>query len=186
MSRPGSAPLTAANSRGGPGRSLMPASWVTARRALGARWAALALRERTALSAAAVLVGLFLMWSVALQPAWRTLQTAPGRIDQQGAQLQALQRLAAETAELRAIAPVSGAQSSAALQGATARLAGRATLQLQGDRATVTVVGLNGDELREWLAEVRSAARARATEVQLTRDAQGYSGTLVLSLGGRP
>ena len=184
MNGPTGAPLTQANGRDGSGRRLMPASWVTARDALEARWATLARRERAALLAAGGLIGLFLLWSVAVQPAWRTLQTAPGRIDQQSAQLQGLQRLATETAELRAIAPVSGAQSSAALQGATARLAGRATLQLQGDRATVTVNGLNGDELREWLAEVRSAARARATEVQLTRDAQGYSGTLVLSLDG--
>lgn len=162
----------------------MPASWIAARDALRARWTALASRERAGLSAAAALIGLYLLWSVAIQPAWRTLREAPGRIDQQGAQLQILQRLAAEAAELRAMAPVSSGQATAALQGATARLGGRATLQLQGDRATVTVNGLTGDELRDWLAEVRSAARARATEVQLTRGAQGYSGTLVLSLGG--
>jgi len=181
MSRPGSTPAPSANGRSS---RLMPAAWIAPRDALQARWRTLAARERTGLMAAAVLLGVFLLWSMAVQPAWRTLREAPGRIDQQGAQLQALQRMAAEATELRAIAPISSAQSSVALQGATARLAGRATLQLQGDRATVSVNGLSGDELRDWLAEVRSAARARATEVQLTRGAQGYAGTLVLSLGG--
>jgi len=181
MSRPASVQVTPVN---GPGSRLMPATWVAPRDALPARWTALAARERAGLTAAAVLIGFFLLWSVAIQPAWRTLREAPGRIDQQGARLQGLRQLAAEASELRAVAPVSSAQASAALQGATARLGGHATLLLQGDRATVTVNGLTGAELRDWLAEVRSAARTRATEVQLTRAAQGYSGTLVLSLGG--
>ena len=181
MSRPAGVPVSTANSRGG---SLLPASWIAAGDALRARWAALALRERALVAAAVALIGVFVLLSVAIQPAWRTLRDAPGQIDQQGVQLQALQRLAAEATELRAIAPVSSAQASAALQGATDRLSGRATVLLQGDRATVTVNGLSGDELRDWLTEVRSAARGRATEVQLTRSAQGYTGTLVLSLGG--
>ena len=180
MIRQAGVQVTTANGRGG---RLIPASWIAASDTLRTRWAALAARERAGLLVAGLLIGVFLLWSVAIQPAWRTLHEVPVRIDQQGAQLQALQRLAAEAVELRATAPVSSAQASAALQGATARLGGRATLQLQGDRATVTVNGLTGDELRDWLVEARSAARARATEVQLTRGAQGYTGTLVLSLG---
>lgn len=182
MSRPVSTPVGTAR----PGEQrLGAASWIAARETLRARWTALAARERTGLTAAAVLIGALLLWSVAIQPAWRTLREAPARIDQQGAQLQRLNRLAAEATELRSIAPVSSAQASAALQGTMARFAGRSTLQWQGELATVAVNGLSGDELRDWLAEVRSAARMRATEVQLTRGAQGYTGTLVLSPGGQ-
>ena len=181
MNRPAGTQVATVNTRAG---RLMPASWIATRDSLRERWTALAARERAGLAAAAVVIGVFLLWSTAIQPAWRTLLEAPGRIDRQGAELQAVQRLAAEAAELRAIAPVARAQASAALQGATARFAGRATVQLQGDRATVAVNGLTGDELRDWLVELRSAARAHATEVQLTRGAQGYTGTLVLSLGG--
>jgi len=54
---------------------------------------------------------------------------------------------------------------------------------MQGERVTVNVKGLSGNDLIDWLAEARSGARARATEVRLARDAQGYSGTVVLSLG---
>lgn len=182
MSRPASAPVGTARSGD---RRVGLASWIAARETLLARWTALAARERAGLTAAAVLIGALLLWSVAIQPAWRTLREAPARIDQQGTQLQRLNRLAAEATELRAITPVPGAQANAALQGTMARFAGRASLQWQGELATVAVNGLSGNELRDWLAEVRSAARMRATEVQLTRGAQGYTGTLVLSLGGQ-
>ncbi|OYT98788.1 MAG: general secretion pathway protein GspM [Burkholderiales bacterium PBB1] len=182
MSRPASAPAGTTRSDD---RRLGTASWITARETLRARWTALAARERAGLSAAAWLVGVLLLWSVAIQPAWRTLREAPARIDQQGTQLQRLNRLAAEATELRAIAPVPSAQANAALQGTMTRFAGRASLQWQGELATVAVNGLSGDELRDWLAEVRSASRMRATQLQLTRGAQGYSGTLVLSPGGQ-
>lgn len=183
MNRPPvSAPLAATAPRSAGGQPASP--WRARRDALSARWAALGSRERTWIAAVAAVVAALLLWSVGIQPAWRTLQDAPARIDNQGAQLQAMQRLAAEATELRAVAPVPTAQAAAALQGATEQLGGRATLLLQGDRATVTLNGLAGEELRDWLAEVRSAARARPTEVQLSRGAQGYTGTVVLSLGG--
>lgn len=186
MSRPAgpapSASTSVSAARRGPG--LLPVTWLARRDTLLARWAALGARERLWLSAAAGLIGALLLWTIAIQPAWRTVREAPARIELQGAQLQTMQRLAAETAELRTIAPVATAQADAALQGATDRLGEGASLLLQGDRATVTVNGLSGDALRDWLIEVRSAARARPTEVQLSRQAEGYSGTVVLSLGG--
>lgn len=163
-----------------------PAAWVNARAALQAQWAGLATRERSALTAAATVIGLALLWWVAIAPAWRTLQEVPARIDRQGLQLQTLQQLAAETAELRTLAPVSSAQAGAALDSASARYGARISLQRLGDQATVSVRELTGDELRDWLAEVRSTARARTTEAQLSRSGQGYTGTLVLSLGSRP
>ena len=57
-------------------------------------------------------------------------------------------------------------------------------LQLVGDRATLTLTGVNGTQLRDWLAEARSAARARPTEANLTRGPQGYSGSIVVLLPG--
>lgn len=160
-----------------------PLAWHARWTALRAHWAGLAPRERLGMTVAAAGVGGLLLWRVAMAPAWHTLQDAPARIDHQGSQLQALQQLAAEATELRTTPPVTSAQADAALTSASTRYGGRVSLQRQGDRATVTVRDLTGDELRDWLAEARSNARARATEVQLTRGAQGYTGTLVLSLG---
>ncbi|HJV96458.1 MAG TPA: type II secretion system protein M, partial [Albitalea sp.] len=64
------------------------------------------------------------------------------------------------------------------------RLGDKGRLLMQGDRATLTLTGVQADALRAWLSEARSAAHARAVDVQLSRSAQGYSGTVVVSLGG--
>jgi general secretion pathway protein M len=141
-------------------------------------------RERNAASIAGTAVVLLLVWWIALQPALRTVRDAPVQIDRLDAQLQRMQRQAAEASELRAAPPLSAAQSTAALQAATERLGARGRLTLAGDRATLTLTGATGAQLRDWLSEARSGARARPVEVQLTRTPQGYSGTIVVTVGG--
>ena len=123
------------------------------------------------------------MWVVALQPALKTLREAPAKIDRLDAQLQQMQALASEVRELRAAPSLGIEQSSQALQAASERLGNKARLSLQGDRAVLTLNGLSSSQLREWLAEARAGARARPTEAQLSRNAQGFSGSIVLSLG---
>jgi general secretion pathway protein M len=148
------------------------------------RWRAFAPRERLALGAAFIVIGVFIVWSIAVQPAARTLREAPVQIDRLDAQLQQMQRLAAESKTLRGTAAVSPGQAAAALKSATDRLGDKGRLLMQGDRATLTLSGVQADTLRAWLSEARSTAHARAIDVQLSRSAQGYSGTVVVSLGG--
>lgn len=162
------------------------AAWRARIAPLIGRWQALQARERLAVLAAAAVVGLFLLWSVGIQPALQTLREAPARLDALDADLQRMQRLAAEARELRAAAPVSAAQASLALKSATDRLGSRGQLVIQGDRATLTLKGVDADALRAWLIEARSAARARPVEMRLTQAAKGYDGTLVVSLGESP
>jgi len=57
---------------------------------------------------------------------------------------------------------------------------------LQGDRAVLTFSGVQGDALLQWLAEARRGARAKPVEANLKDDDGGLSGTLIVSLGGRP
>ena len=147
-----------------------------------ARWRALGQRERRGLSIAAWVVGLFLLWALAIAPAWRTVRSAPQQLDQLDAQLQSMQRQANEARELRAIPALGATQAAAALKAASDELAGAGRLQLNGDRATLTLTNANGTQLREWLAEARSAARARPVEANLTRSPQGYSGSIVVAL----
>ena len=97
-----------------------------------------------------------------------------------------MQRVAAESRNFADATPVSVAQSSLALQAATAQLGDQARIVLQGDRATLTLNGIDSNDLQSWLTEARSAARARPIEAQLTRSPQGYSGTLVVQLAGTP
>ena len=153
---------------------------------LHAWWRGLARREQTLLGAALVLVVLALLWVMAVQPAWRTLARAPAEIDRLDAQLQTMQRQAAEATALRAAPPVAPDQAAAALKAATDRLGDRAKLSLQGERATVTLTGVGTGALRDWLAEVRAGARARPIDANLSRAAQGYSGTLTVAIGGAP
>jgi general secretion pathway protein M len=149
-----------------------------------ARWQALAARERRLVALAAAVVAAFALWSVAVAPAWRTVRDAPAELERLERQWQEMQRLAAEARELRATPPLPPGQAAAALEASTQRLGTAARLVVAGDRATVTLNGVDGARLREWLNEVRSGARAQPVELQLTRGAQGYSGSVVLALPG--
>ena len=149
-------------------------------------WRARPTRDRNLLLLGGTVLGLGLLWLVALQPALQTLRNAPIEMDLLETQLQTMQRLAAETAELRAAPPVTPEQASATLRAATERLGAQGRLTLQGDRAVLTLNAVATGALRDWLAEARSGARARPVEANLLRGDAGYSGTLVLSIGGAP
>ena len=99
---------------------------------LRAWWRTLPSRDRSlAVLGAAVLVA-FLLWVLAVQPALQTLRRAPAELDMLDGQLQTMQRLAAEAAQLRATPPVNGEQAGAALKAATERLGDKARISLQG------------------------------------------------------
>jgi general secretion pathway protein M len=164
-----------------------PAGLAAVRRALRdirGRWAALAPRERRLVGLAGTVLGAFLVWSLAIAPAWRTLQTAPARLDAQQRQAQQMQLQAGEAAALRAVAPVPLDQAQAALTAATERLGPPNKLSLQGERALLTLKGVGGEALAAWLAEARAGARARVVEASLTMTGPGvYDGSLTLALG---
>lgn len=147
-------------------------------------WGGLAARERQAVSVAAAVLGLALVWFVAVQPAVRTLNTAPIERDRLAAQAQAMRLLAGEAGELRAVPPMSLQQSTDAVRAASERLGDRVKLSLQGERAVLSLRELGPQALSDLLSEVRSSARARPIEAKLTRGAQGYNGSLVLALAG--
>jgi general secretion pathway protein M len=146
------------------------------------RWQSLAPRERLGAALGGVLLLVFLVWTIGVQPALKTLRTAPAQQAVLDAQLVRMQRLAAEAGELRALPPVDPAQADAALQSATARLGAAARLQRSGERLSVTFTSVEPAAMMGWLAEVRGAARVRVLETQLGRTGNGYSGTVVLTL----
>jgi general secretion pathway protein M len=162
----------------------LSARWQTLLAPLRQRWAALAPRDRRIAATLGWALGLVLLWFVAVVPAWRSVTTAPARLDAIDKQLQQMQRLASETATLRALPPVGGLQSQSALKAATDALGPAARLVLGGDRATITFTNASGTQVRDWLAEVRSAARVRPVEANLTRGPQGYSGNVIVQMPG--
>jgi len=157
-----------------PGRAEAARSW----------WRSLALREKRLFLAGTAVLGLYLAWAVAVQPAWRTIVRANAERDALEAQWQTMQRLAEEAQQLRGAPRVSQPQAVAALEAATARLGPAGRLSLQGERAVLTLNGVGTGALRAWLAEARTGARARPLEANLARAAQGYSGTLVVTIEG--
>lgn len=154
--------------------------WALVRRA----WQGLPARERGLVALASSVLGLYLLWALALQPALHTETTAPQTLAALEAQVQTMQNQAAEAAELRAAPSVNREQATAALKAATERLGDTGKLSLQGDRAVLTVTNAGTAALRDWLAEARSGARARPLEASLSRAAAGYSGMVVVALGG--
>ena len=155
-----------------------------ARAQFAAFWSGLRPPERRVITWALTALAAVLIWTVALQPAWRVLTRAPSTLAQLERELQSMRLLAAEAVELRAVAPLRVEAANAALDKASASLGDKIKLRARGDRITATLAGVGASELRQWLLEVRSGARARILEVELTRDDGRFSGRVELIMGG--
>ncbi|MCU0965308.1 MAG: type II secretion system protein M [Burkholderiaceae bacterium] len=166
------------------GQAALPAPLSARWGALRDRWRGLSARDRRLAWLAGTVLAAFLLWSVAIQPAWRTLRDAPLQRERLDLQLQEMRALAAEAQQLRQAPALGIEQSAAALRAASERLGSTARLSIQGERAVLTLNGVSSLQLREWLVEARAGARARPVEAQLSRGAQGFNGSVVLSLGG--
>jgi general secretion pathway protein M len=160
---------------------------------IGKRWQAfsarLAPRERLALQSAAWLLGGLLVWSVAIAPAWRVLQSAPERQARLLPQAHAMRAMAAEARALRASEapqPQDWSERLRALEASSARLLqDQARLSPAGEQVSVTLRDVSPTALAQWLQEVRTGARLRPIRTQLQRAgtpaATHWSGTLVLA-----
>ena len=149
-----------------------------------ARWRGLSPRDRSLAALGAAVVLGYAVWSLGVQPALKTLRQAPSQLAALDADLQAMQRLAAEAAALKAQPPMPPSQAAAALKAASDRLGDAAKLSVQGERAVLTFKGLGADALQQWLGEVREGARARPVEAQFARDGNGFAGSVTVTLGG--
>ncbi len=146
------------------------------------RYEALAPRERVLVAVMGGALAFLVGWLLLVRPAWRTLDAAPAQRERADLELLQVQRLAAEARELRAMPPVAPGQAEQVLKSATDQLGAKGKLLVAGDRATLTVTGATGEDLRQWLLQARGGARARPVEATLARAGDGYNGTLVVSL----
>ncbi|MEX1167532.1 MAG: type II secretion system protein GspM [Hydrogenophaga sp.] len=153
-----------------------------------AKWESLAPRERRMVSAAAWLVGLALLWWVALGPAIQTLRKAPAQHATLDAQLAILQTLAASAEQMRgqnsAPTPSRGAAQSS-LDQATKALGETAQINIQGDKAILTLRGTPPQALAIWLNQVRVNARVVPVNAQLERGGNAADGWVgQITVGG--
>lgn len=161
--------------------------------ALRAAWAGLAARERRLVGLAAALVGLALLWWLALAPALATLRQAEVQRPLLDAQWQRMQALQAEAAALKASPRMGQDEALRALEALVKqRLGTTAQLSVVGDRANLTLKNTPAADLAGWLAEARLQARAVPLEARLTRapgvaagSTAQWSGSLSLGLPTR-
>lgn len=147
----------------------------------------LAPRERLAVRLALWLLGLALLWWLALAPAWRTLSQAPERHARLDVQLGEMRQLAATANALRDQASgqvIGRAAALRAIEVSMATLAGTGQMSVLGDRVSVSLSNTPPQALAQWLAQVRLNARVVPVEAQLNAGTapQGWSGTV--QLGG--
>lgn len=135
-------------------------------------WASLAAREQSLLSVAAVVIGLALLWLIAMAPALQTLRTAEAQHAQIDAQLQSMQSLAAQAKVLRTQRSLSYEESQRNLENSVKQTFGAdASLAVNDGRASLTLKGVNPDALALWLSQARINARAVPSEARLLRSA---------------
>ncbi len=148
------------------------------------RWQAQPRRQQAMVAVALGLLAGALVWWVALAPALSTLRAAPQRHDALDQQLQRMRSLQGQAQALQSLPRVGRDDVRRALEASvTEQMGPVARLQFAGDGATLTLSGVRGDALAQWLAQARIDARARPSEARLSRNAAGlWEGTLALHL----
>jgi len=154
---------------------------------LRARWAALAPREQALVAAATAVVSLALLWWIALAPAIATLRSADAQHRSLDEQLQHMRRLQSQAKAMQSQPRQNPAEAMRQLEAAIhAQLGVTARYIIAGDRVTVTLSNAAPAALAQWLTQVRTNARAIASDAKLTRNpAGGWDGSLVLTLPAR-
>ena len=150
-------------------------------------WRTLAPRERALVGAAGLLMGLALLWWIAVGPAVATLRSADAQHRALDTQLQQMRRLQAQARAMQSQPRQSPEDAMRQLE-ATLReqLGASARYTIAGERVTVTLANTPPEGLARWLTQVRSNARALPGDARLTRNANGgWDGTLVLTLPAR-
>lgn len=163
------------------GGASLPESW----RPVVGRWRNLAGRDRRLLGLALVVLLLAGLWWVVLAPAIDVLRNGQARHRALDAELTMMRKLAQEAGSLQAMPTGSADDSLKALElSVRETLGATAQLNMVGDRATVILKGTAPGDLAEWLAEVRTEAKALPAEVHLSRNAaaNGWDGTVLLAL----
>ena len=144
-------------------------------------------RERRAVTLALWVVGLGLLWWIAIAPAWSTLSQAPERHARLDAQLSQMRGMAASAQALRGqtnAQPPNRDTVLRALDQATGELGATGQISVQGERATLTLNNATPEALAQWLQQVRINARLVPVEAKLNRPANAppaWTGTLMVS-----
>ena len=143
-------------------------------KALQLWFAALAQRERRWVLACLAVVSLAFLWWVAIAPALATLKSAAQTHRQLDEQLQTMQSLASQAAQLKSQRALSQDEALRNLEASVKQTLGAGATLTSGDaRATLSLKGVSADGLALWLGQARANARAVPTDAKLSRSAAG-------------
>lgn len=152
-------------------------------------WSRLAAREKSGVLLAAGLVSLALLWWVVLGPALHTWRISPAQHRSLDAQLQKMQHLQAQAQSMQSQARLGHDDALRLLEASVKQQLGSAAqLSVSAERATVTLRGVPGEALAQWLTQSRINAHVLPTEARLTRSTSAsasWDGTIVLVLPAR-
>lgn len=150
-----------------------------------ARWAALAARERRGVLLAAAVLGLALVWFVALAPALRSLKTVATQSAALAADIDRMQALQARAKALQTKPALAPQESLRSLQAAAGKLGASVSLQVVGEQATLTIKKLGALPMGQWLSP-QTGPGLSPIEAHLKRDTGSvepvWSGTLIYRL----
>lgn len=155
---------------------------------LRARWQRLPSRDRLLAVIGVGVLSAAALWWIALGPALETLRTAPAQRQALDLQLQRMRQLQAQAAAMRAatqsLPPLSRDESQRALEAAVRQHFGdSARLAADPQGATLTLNGVPGQALAQWLAQARIEARTFPNQARLQRQGGGtWTGQMTLVL----
>ena len=138
-------------------------------------------REQQLMAWAAVLILLVGVWRLALAPALRTWQEAPERQARLDRQTHSMRQLQAQAIALQKPRPIPRNEAAQWLEKNLTELGPNAKINLQGERATLSVEAAPAEALARWLKLARESAQALPVQAQLRQhtpsDPQGSTGS---------
>ena len=139
-------------------------------------------RSPKAMAFVLVLAGVILLVFLAIRPALQILETTRTQAPELQAQWNQLLRMQAQAKALQAQPNPARVDAKAAFDDALPSLGTDARSVVVGERATVTFKNISPDALARWLSNVREQAHAGVFEVHIRRNANAWSGSVVLQL----
>lgn len=137
------------------------------RAALQQAWAQRPAREQQLLRWGGGFLVLLALWSLAIEPAWRTWQSAPAQQALLDAQTQTMRQLQAQAQRLQKPNPISRSESVQWLQNNLANLGPDAQVNFQGESATLNLNAAPPEALARWMTQARERALAMPIQAQL-------------------
>ncbi len=139
-------------------------------------------RSPKAMAFVLVLAGFVLLFLLAIRPALQILETTRTQAPELQAQWSQLLRMQAQAKTLQALPNPARVDAKATLDAALTTLGAEARSVVAGERATVTFKNVTPEAFALWLSKVREEARASAVEVHIRRNANTWSGSVLLQL----